>query len=67
MTFKYNPFIDNLDSDSGGSTPVVPSGSFLYFGDSSTNGSWRIYVSGVNLVVEKRESGLWVEKGSFQP
>lgn len=45
----------------------IPSGAYLYFGDASTDGSWRIYVSGVNLVIEKRESGSWVEKGSYLP
>lgn len=46
-------------------TPSVPAGGYFYFGNESTDGSWRFYVSGENLVVEKRESGVWVEKGSF--
>jgi len=42
-------------------------GTTLNLGDSSTDGSWRIMVSGNNLVIERRESGSWVEKGQFQP
>lgn len=37
----------------------------VYFGDANTNGSWRITTSGNNLVIERRESGSWVEKGAF--
>lgn len=36
-----------------------------YFGDENTDGSWRITVSGTNLLVERRESGVWVEKSAF--
>lgn len=43
----------------------VPSGSYFYFGDSGTDGSYRIYVSGSNLVTERRESGSWVEKSAI--
>lgn len=39
---------------------------YLYFGDSVTNGSWRIYISSGNLVVEKRETGSWIEKGRYE-
>ena len=39
----------------------------LYFGDENTDGSWRIVVSGDNLVIQKRESSVWVEKSSFTP
>lgn len=35
---------------------------FHYFGDSGTDGSWRIGRSGNNLVHERRESGSWVTK-----
>ena len=44
---------------------TIPSSNYLYIGDQSTNGSWRFYISGDNLVVEKRESGSWAEKGAF--
>jgi len=45
---------------------VVASG-YVYFGDKTTNGSWRIGISSGSLVVEKRESGSWVEKGAYEP
>jgi hypothetical protein len=34
-----------------------------YFGDSTTDGSWRITVNGTGLDFERRESGIWVKKG----
>lgn len=39
----------------------------FYIGDSATDGSWRFTISGSNLSVQRRESGSWVEKGSFMP
>ena len=39
----------------------------VYLGDRTTNGSWRIIPEGVNLVVQKRESGLWVTKSTITP
>jgi hypothetical protein len=37
----------------------------VYLGDSATNGSWRIVRSGDDLHFDRRESGAWVNKGSF--
>ena len=51
----------------GGGDLELDSTSALYFGDSATNGSWRIIRSGNNLVVERREGGVWVEKNAFLP
>ena len=59
-----------VKASSGGSSSgsvTITTGNYLYFGDPSTNGSWRIYISGANLVVEKREGGIWVEKSAFTP
>ena len=39
----------------------------LYFGDSATDGTWRIIVSGVNLSVQLRVAGSYVEKSAFTP
>ena len=36
-----------------------------YFGDAGTDGSWRITRSGDDLQFDRRESGSWVNKGSF--
>lgn len=38
---------------------------YFYFGDSITDGSWRIYISVNGLVFERRESGVWNYKGGF--
>lgn len=50
---------------SSGTTVTISTGNYLYFGDSATDGSWRMYQSGDNLVVERRESAVWVEKSAF--
>ena len=38
-----------------------------YFGDSGTNGSWRITRSGDNLVFQRLESGTWTTKDTITP
>lgn len=38
-----------------------------YFGDATTDGSWRIVRNGNNLVFERRESGSWVTKSTLTP
>jgi len=37
----------------------------VYLGDSATDGSWRIVRSGNDIHFDRRESGAWVNKGSF--
>ena len=37
----------------------------FYFGDATTDGSWRMKLNGANIVWEKRETGTWSQKGSF--
>ena len=37
----------------------------VYFGDSETDGSWRITRSGNDLVIQRRESGSWVTKSTI--
>jgi hypothetical protein len=39
----------------------------VYFGNPTTDGSWRIGRSGNDLLVERRESGNYVVKGTFIP
>lgn len=41
---------------------VQASDSIHYFGDKTTDGSWRFVRSGNNFVIERRESGSWVTK-----
>lgn len=38
-----------------------------YFGDSTTDGTWRITPVGNNLSVQRREAGSWVEKSAYVP
>ncbi len=37
----------------------------VYFGGKTTDGSWRFIKSGNDLNAERRESGVWVDKGGF--
>jgi hypothetical protein len=41
----------------------MPIDKHIYIGDKNTNGSWRIRIDGNDLVNERRESGIWTEKG----
>lgn len=49
-------YYDNLGVKLDGAT---------YFGDSGTDGSWRIVRSGNDLVIQRRESGSWVTKSTI--
>lgn len=46
---------------------VLASTSAIYLGGATTEGSWRIIRSGNNLNFERREGGIWVEKGANLP
>ncbi len=39
----------------------------FYFGDSVTEGSWRIIRSGNSLVFQRFESSVWVDKSAITP
>ena len=39
----------------------------FYFGDASTNGTWRIATSGNNLAFQRREAGTYVTKFEMTP
>ena len=47
------------------SNTYIDSTGYLYFGDSSTNGSWRMSISGSDFIVEKRVGGNWIISGTF--
>ena len=65
MPWTYNPFSGKLDFYKAvSSTPTV---SVVYFGDPSTDGTWRITTSGNNLIQERLEGGVWVEKVAATP
>lgn len=44
---------------------AIPGQSGFYIGDSNTNGSWRILISSDELVMQRRESGVWDSKLSI--
>lgn len=37
----------------------------VYLGDMTTAGSWRMRISGTDIVFERLEGGSWVQKGTF--
>ncbi len=39
----------------------------IYFGEPNIDGSWRILRSGNNLVIDRREAGVWVTKQTYTP
>jgi len=50
-------YFDTLYAEIG-----TPNLTTAYFGDSATNGTWRITKDVDDLVIERRESGSWIEK-----
>lgn len=44
---------------------VVAEDKYVYFGDASTDGSWRIRVNGTDLDFDRRASGVWNKVGGF--
>ena len=38
----------------------------VYIGGNATDGSWRMTISGTSLVVQRRESGVWVTKQTME-
>ena len=49
-----------------GTTNVANLAGTINLGDPAVDGTYRLRVGGNALIVERRESGLWVEKGRFQ-
>jgi hypothetical protein len=39
----------------------------FYFGDPNTDGSWRLYYDGTNLLIQVRVSGSWQTEATFTP
>lgn len=48
-----------------GESLTLNSGNYLYLGNPGSDGSWRISISGTDLIAERRESSAWVNKGGF--
>lgn len=53
-------------STTGGAI-TLPVTNALYFGDNSTDGSWRMMVSGGNFIIQYRQSGAWSTKSTVTP
>jgi hypothetical protein len=51
-----------LLSESNGSDIQITNDAIFYIGDKNTNGSWRYWINGNDLVYEWRETGIWVTK-----
>jgi hypothetical protein len=45
-----------------GESIVQAAASYHYFGDSTTDGSWRMGRSGDDFIFQRREAGSWVTK-----
>jgi len=58
-------FNAGLDTSDAALAWVHRAAKTLYIGDRTTNGSWRFRDDGTNLIIERRESGTWNEKGAF--
>lgn len=39
----------------------------FYFGDPTTNGSWRIHFDGTDLLIQVLVAGTWTTEGRFTP
>jgi hypothetical protein len=55
----------NIWSESNTGVPPVSEDNAMYIGDPNINGSWKIEIDGATLVVYRRESAVWVEKGGY--
>ncbi len=45
----------------------VDSNKAFYLGAEDADGSWRFIRSGEDLLIARRESGVWIEKGAYLP
>lgn len=62
--YDYTSGATRLQISSTGDISIGPT-AYFYIGNSSTDGSWRFYISGTDLVFERRVSSTWTEKGRF--
>ncbi len=63
LTFS-DVFVEDLYADN---TVETSEAGMFYWGDPSTDGTWRLTRQGDNLVVQRRESSSWVTKSTFTP
>jgi len=50
---------------STGNNLYLDQAQYQYFGDENTDGSWRFYISGVDMIFQRRIAGTWTTKGTF--
>jgi hypothetical protein len=55
---------DEYSAISGNTTPADTA---FYYGNKDTDGAWRMVRIGESLVMQRRESGVWVSKMSVNP
>jgi len=56
-----------LSSDLNAENIIVASDKALHLGPTDINGSWKLIRNGTAFIVQRRESGNWVEKGAYLP
>jgi len=59
--------IDSGLSSDGTDVFLDPAKRFIFGARPVVNGAWSMRINGANFVIEKRESGAWVQKGAFVP
>jgi hypothetical protein len=59
--YKANKLYNDLNMNSNNLDGVLG----LYFGSSTSDGSWRMMPSGADLLIQKRVSGAWVTKSTI--
>jgi hypothetical protein len=70
ITLTYSKGGKLCSLDSAGNENCTGSSGFstsANLGDPAVNGSWRLTVSGANLLIQRRESGAWVTKSTIVP
>lgn len=55
----------NFGTSGTGGTGTLVATDYLYFGDQTTDGSWRMTIVGTDLIVQRKVSGDWLLKGTF--
>ena len=57
--------VASVDSTAPEKSVCVDSDGGQCLGDPTVDGSWKLVISGTSLLVQRREGGSWVTKGSF--
>lgn len=66
LCVAVNDFVRQI-AEAVNNNVILPSEGAYYFGDTNTDGSWRLVRSGNNLEVQRLESSSWVSKSTFTP